>query len=209
MQNNDRKVNVTKSRKIATTLILLLGVGVIVAALVTNSRKLSLSSRSQPSKTTVGITQEIPQPLPTFEDFGITIEKLRISAPVIPDVDGSNEDIYYPALAKGVAQFKGSSNPDGAGNLFIFGHSSYFAKAVGDYKEVFKELNLLKEGDEFVIHYKKTPYRYKVTKSYETNDKDWSILAPSKDSNEKTITIMTCWPPGTIQNRWVIRATQV
>lgn len=206
--SNDHKGNVTQSRKIATTLILLLGVGVVVAALVTNNRKLSLSSQSQPEKS-VGVTQEIPQPLPTFEEFGLTIEKLRISAPIIPAVDGTNEDIYYPALAKGVAQFKGSANPDVAGNLFVFGHSSYFAKAVGNYKEVFKELNLLKEGDEFVVHYKKTPYRYKVTKSYETNDKDWSILSPSKDSNEKTITIMTCWPPGTIQNRWVVRATQV
>jgi len=199
---------VDRSHKLTTTLILLLGVGVVVATLVTNSRKLSLSSQSQPDKK-IGVTQEIPQPLPTFEDFGLTIEKLRISTPIIPAVDGTNEDIYYPALAKGVAQFKGSSNPDVAGNLFVFGHSSYLAKAVGDYKEVLKELNLLKEGDELVVHYKKTPYRYKVTKSYETNDKDWSILSPSKDIQEKTVTIMTCWPPGTIQNRWVVKATQI
>ena len=118
--NNDRKGNVDRSHKLTTTLILLLGVGVVVATLVTNSRKLSLSSQSQPDKK-IGVTQEIPQPLPTFEDFGLTIEKLRISTPIIPAVDGTNEDIYYPALAKGVAQFKGSSNPDVAGNLFVFG----------------------------------------------------------------------------------------
>ena len=197
----------TKSRSLATTLILLLGVSVAII-LIINSRKTVRQTQPQPTKE-VSVSQEVPQPLPTFEDFGLTIDTLHISAPIIPDVDGNNEEIYYAALAKGVAQYKGSSVPSVAGNLFIFGHSSYFAKAIGDYKEVFKELNKLKEGDEFLVYFKKTPYRYRVTKSYETNDKDWSILSPSKDVNEKTITLMTCWPPGTIKNRWVVKGTQI
>ena len=162
------------------------------------------------SPSEIKVAEDIPQPLATFEDFGLKIESLKISAPIIPEVDGFNEKIYYAALKNGVAQFKGSSTPDKAGNLFIFGHSAFFKGVEGNYKEVFKELNLLKADDKILVYYNKTPYLYKVIKSYETNDQDWTLLDPTpKDKDDKTLTLMTCWPPGTILRRWGVVATQI
>lgn len=88
----------------------------------------------------------IPQPLEKFEDYGLLIENLGVSAPIIPNVDGLNEKVYYSALKKGVAQFKGSQNPDEKGNLFVFGHSSYFPGIAGTkFTEAFKRLNEMKK----------------------------------------------------------------
>lgn len=158
----------------------------------------------------ISLSEDIPQPLEKFEDFGITIEKLKISSPIIPEVDGLNENTYYGALKNGVAQFKGSSTPDKEGNIFIFGHSSFFKGVSGKYLEIFKQLNELKENDEFVIYYNKIPYRYKITKSYLTNDQDWSLVDPTPDDKkDKTATLMTCYPPGTVLKRWAIIANQL
>lgn len=173
------------------------------------------NNRSTPQKTGVDssdleLIESIPQPLEKFEDFGLTIEKLKISAPIVPQVDGFNEKIYYGALKKGVGQFKDSSTPDKTGNLFIFGHSSWFPGVVGKYTEVFLQLNELKKDDEFIVYYQKTPYKYKVTKSYLTTDQDWTLIDPTPDNkDDKTVTLMTCWPPGTTAKRWGVVATQI
>ena len=162
------------------------------------------------NKSEIAVTEDVPQTLATFEEFGLKIDSLKISAPIVPDVDGLNEKIYYAALKKGVAQFKGSFTPDKPGNLFVFGHSSFFKGVEGKYKEVFKDLNQLKPDDKIMVYYNKTPYLYKVTKSYETDDTDWTLLDPTpKDAIDKTLTLMTCWPPGTITKRWGIVATQI
>ena len=109
-----------------------------------------------------------------------------------------------------MAQYKGTVTPDKAGNLFVFGHSSFFKGVEGSYKEVFKELNQLKPDDKIIIYHNKIPYLYKITKSYETNDTDWILLDPTpKDNNDKTLTLMTCWPPGTTLKRWGVIATQI
>lgn len=200
----NRKLNRQTLVKIIAVLILIIGVSTALG-MYSSKRKTTPSTKTQNA---TAVAEAIPQPLPTFEDFGLTIEKLNVSAPIIPNVDGFNEKVYYAALAKGVAQFKGSVTPDQPGNLFIFGHSSFFEKAVGDYKEVFKNLDQLKENDEFLVYYHKTPYRYKVTKSFETNDKDWSIINQD-NKTDKSVTLMTCWPPGTIAKRWVVQAKQI
>lgn len=202
---------VIKNKKlviVATSLLALIIIGASVGLVYRNNKKINKLGGANPD--TLVVKEAIPAPLETFEDFGLTVDKLKISAPIIPDVDGFNEKIYYGALKKGVAQFKGSVTPDKEGNLFIFGHSSYFKNLEGKYTEVFKTLNELKKDDTFTVYYQKKLYTYKVEKSYVTKDDDWSILDPTpKDTKDKTITLMTCWPPGTISKRWVVIGTQI
>lgn len=197
-----------KQKIILSTTLLLVIVGGSVAWLVyRNNSKIITTSNPQSG---INVVEDIPQPLEKFEDFGLTVDKLGISAPIIPNVDGFNEKIYYAALKKGVGQFKDSTTPDKAGNLFIFGHSSWISGVEGKYTEIFKKLNELQEGDEFIVYYQKTPYRYRVIKSYLTNEKDWTLLDPTPDKkDDKTITLMTCWPPGTTTKRWGVVATQI
>jgi len=196
-----------QSKKLLVICSVALVVGLVAAGIVTSIKPKHSQTTSQSSEES---DEGIPQPLEKFEDYGLLIEKIGVSAPIIPNVDGLNEKIYYPALKKGVAQFKGSQNPDEKGNLFVFGHSSYMPGAVGTkFTEVFKRLYELKKGNEFVVYYKGTQYHYKVTKSFKTDDKDWSVMDPTpKNQDDKTVTLMTCWPPGSNVKRWVVTATQ-
>jgi LPXTG-site transpeptidase (sortase) family protein len=145
-----------------------------------------------------------------ISEFGLEIAKLDIWAPIIPDVDGYDKDVYLKKIENGVAQFEGTKNPDKPGNLFIFGHSKYYKEKPGDYKEVFKTLNRLVQGDRFNIYYKGKKYGYEVTDSKRVSKTDWSIMDPTPGiKDDKTVTIMTCWPPGALDARWVVFATQI
>jgi sortase A len=151
-----------------------------------------------------------PPPTSSPNDlFSLSIPSLGINAPVIPDVDGTDEAAYLAAIEHGVAQMAGSELPNQTGNLFIFGHSSYYKNKPGDYKEVFKHLDELKAGDRFTVTYQGQPYAYETVESKIVRDDDWSILDPTIEGSDRTVTLMTCWPPGTLQKRYVVIARQL
>jgi len=138
-----------------------------------------------------------------YQDFHLLIPKLNISVPIIPDVDGNNKEAYNKALEGGVAQYKNTAKPGEGGNIFIFGHSSYYWWAPGDYKDIFKPLGDLQEGDEIVVWYEEKEYKYKVTEIKEVEPTDVSVLNPT---SSEQLTIMTCWPPGTTEKRLIVIA---
>lgn len=141
----------------------------------------------------------------------LEIPKLNIKAPIVFDVSGANEKAYLKALEGGVAHLAGSPRPNEAGNTFIFGHSQYYKLRPGNYKEVFKELDKLIRDDEFSIFYQDKEIKYKVVENKIVKFDDWSIQdgPTAKDPKDKTITIMTCWPPGTLKARRAIFAVQL
>ncbi|KKP88389.1 MAG: sortase family protein [Berkelbacteria bacterium GW2011_GWA2_35_9] len=198
------KTKISKKGKVALfalSIILIIGLAYLV---------LQNKPTSQSSKKDLALIENIPQPLEKFEDFGLVIEKINQSAPIIPDIDILDQNVYLKAIEKGVALSKDSKNPKEFGNLFIFGHSDYLYTAPGDYKEVFKELDQLKKGDQFKIYFEKVPYTYEVFDSKVVDSKDFSVLDPTpKIEDDKTVTIMTCHPPGTTTNRWVVFAKQI
>jgi len=163
-----------------------------------------------PFKKDFSLVENIPQPLEKFEDYGLVIEKINQSAPIISGIDIFDQNVYLKAIEKGVALSKDSKNPKEFGNLFIFGHSDYLYTAPGNYKEVFKELDQLEKGDQFKIYFEKVPYIYEVFDSKVVDSKDFSVLDPTpKIEDDKTVTIMTCHPPGTTTKRWVVFAKQI
>ena len=68
------------------------------------------------------------------ENFVLNIEKLKITAPIILNVNGNNKETYNKALEGGVAHLTDSALPGKLGNTFIFGHSSFYAWKPGNYK---------------------------------------------------------------------------
>lgn len=140
-------------------------------------------------------------------DFQLFIEGLNISAaPIILDVDGSNEKEYFKALEGGVAHYKGTAYPGKKGNSFIFGHSEYYQDKPGDYKEIFKNLDLLEVGDEIIIRSEKREYKYSVLKIEIIGPKDVEVLEQTQDFH---LTLMTCWPPGSIAKRLIVIAQKI
>lgn len=149
---------------------------------------------------------EIVNVSPTGYDFQLIIPKLSINAPIILDVDGGNKEEYLNSLQNGIAHFKGTSKPGGGSNVFIFGHSSYYAWDSGNYKTIFISLNDLNEGDDISVWYEKKEYKYKVVEKKTVDPDEISVLNPTKTEQ---LTLMTCWPPGTTAKRLIVVAKPV
>jgi len=147
-------------------------------------------------------TKEI---LPLSTDFGIIIPKLGINAKVIANVDPFNAQVYQKALTQGVAHAQGSALPDEEGNVFIFSHSSEDFFLATRYNSIFYLLTKLEMGDEVILYYHGQKYTYQTVKKEIVDPQNLSSLANSKQG--KTLTLMTCYPPGTDIKRLVITAT--
>lgn len=146
---------------------------------------------------------------PVNSDFSIVIPKIRVNANVVKNVDPFDSRIYQKALTQGVAHAKGSGLPGFPGNVFIFAHSAINWYQASQYNSIFYLTNKLEPGDEIFVYYKGSKYRYSVTekkivKASEINYLSDSINTTSQNSN--SLTLMTCWPPGSDLNRLIILA---
>lgn len=145
------------------------------------------------------------KPVPIDRDFGIIIPKLGANARIIANVDPYDARVYQRALTRGVAHARGTSVPGAMGNMFLFAHSSEnFYEAVR-YNSIFYLLPKLVPGDEILLYYKNAEYVYVVTDKKMAAAKEVSYL--DDGGNAQTLTLMTCWPPGTSLQRLLIFAT--
>lgn len=145
---------------------------------------------------------------PPNKDFSIVIPKIGAVAPIVANVDPTDPKKYLPALNQGVAHAMGTALPDEKGNTYLFAHSTDAFYNVGKYNAVFYLLGKLQPGDEVDIYYRGNLIKYEVY--------DKKVVSP--DSNrylgtilpdEKTLTLQTCYPPGTTFKRLVVLAKQV
>jgi sortase A len=141
---------------------------------------------------------------PIDRNFGIVIPKIGANSKIIPQVDPYDSKIYQEALTKGVAQAKGTAMPDQIGNIFLFSHSSVNLLEASRYNSIFFLLSKLEKNDEIDIYYKNLKYRYQVTEIKIVEAKEISYL--NIVSKAKTLTLMTCWPPGTSLKRLLVMA---
>lgn len=139
------------------------------------------------------------------EDYGtfyLSIDKLDVKAPIILGIDPTNLEQYNELLKDGVAHMTGSALPGkDSGNVFIYGHSS--AKETSKYSQIFARLDELKLGDDIILHYNDIEYKYKVQNKKIIEESDLSVL---NQQTEEQVTLMTCWPIGTDDQRLVIVA---
>lgn len=138
--------------------------------------------------------------------YYLTIPKLSIKE---AKVETSPNDLD-PNQALG--HYIGSAFPNKPGNSFIYGHSVlpafYNPK---NYKAIFSTLHNLSSGDEIIVSYNNKEYKYKVDnkKILKTNQVDPLNGFKPKYLNVNTITLMTCYPPGTKSKRLLINATLI
>lgn len=164
-----------------------------------------IRKKTEPISSPQTITQTEAKPV-TYDDFHLIIPVLNTNAPVIADVDGTNKDTYFKALQGGVAHYKNTSKPGEGSNIFIFGHSSYYAWDPGKYKDIFKNLEDIKVGDEIDVWNNKKEYKYKVTETKVVEPTDVSVLKPTKTEQ---VTLMTCYPPNTTEKRLIVIAKPI
>ena len=140
------------------------------------------------------------------DTFYLSIPKLKIDRAV---VDTNSESLSPDDV---VGHYIGSALPDAPGNMFLYGHSVlpvfYNPK---NYKTIFSTLNKLGAGDTIIIEYNNKKYTYEVDSIEILKTLEVKPLAQvgPKYLNKSTITIMTCWPPGTKSKRLQVVGTQV
>jgi LPXTG-site transpeptidase (sortase) family protein len=143
--------------------------------------------------------------VPIDKSFGIVIPKLGANARVIANVDPYNSKEYQYALTKGVAHARGTSVPGAMGDVFLFAHSSENFYVALQYNSVFYLLPKLTAGDQIFLYYNGVKFIYVVTDKKFVDPKNVSYLE-SKGDNQ-TLTLMTCWPPGTNLQRLLVFAS--
>lgn len=141
---------------------------------------------------------------PIDTEFGIVIPKLGANAHIVPNVDPYNSKSYQYALTKGVAHARGTAVPGAYGNIFLFAHSSENFYNALRYNSVFYLLPKLVVGDTIRLYYNDSEYSYVVTGKKLVQPSDVSYL--NGDETTKTLTLMTCWPPGTTIKRLLVFA---
>jgi sortase A len=141
---------------------------------------------------------------PPNTDFSIVIPKIGAVAPVVANVDPFDEPTYLAALRRGVAHAKGTSYPGEFGNTYIFAHSTDTFYNVGRYNAVFYLIGKLEKGDEIDIYYKGEKIVYEVTDKKGPE----AVKYLGKLGDWNTLTLQTCYPPGTTLKRLVVIANQ-
>lgn len=142
---------------------------------------------------------------PVDTDFGIVIEKIDVNAPIIKDVSVINQDAYMETLKNGVAHasFSGYPEQDNA-NVYLFAHSSNNFWQLGKYSTVFNLIYKLNLKDPINVFYKGKRYVYQVENKILIND--FKVDQTIYESIGPTLTLQTCYPPGTTLNRLIVRA---
>ena len=134
----------------------------------------------------------------TKSTYYLSIPKLKISEAMVTigSMDLEKSLIHYPQTAL----------PGQLGNTVIFGHSvlpQFFNSK--NYLTIFSTLYKLEQGDEIYLKYDKSTYKYVVEEMFEVQPTNLSVLEQHFD--DKTLTVITCSPPGTYIRRLIVKAT--
>lgn len=138
----------------------------------------------------------------------VSIPSIDIDAPVVETI-GITETEYRESLDSGVVRFPGSGYPGQEGLTILLGHSAPPGWPDINFDRIFTEIDKLEEGDKIEVCYDNRLSVYTVIDKergqqiYEVGD-DVPPLYPNE--NKKELVLMTCWPPGSSENRMGVRA---
>lgn len=139
----------------------------------------------------------------------LIIPKINVDVPVIWNAKPSHSS-QMAAMAKGVAYFGipgANAMPGQVGNTVLSGHSSSDWLNDGDYKFIFARLPQMQKDDTVYINYEGTRYTYKITKKEVVEPTDVGALV--YETNKPMLTLITCVPIGTADDRLLVTAEQI
>jgi sortase A len=93
--------------------------------------------------------------------------------------------------------------------MFLFAHSGADFFEAQRFNAVFYLLSKMEKGDVVYIFYKGKRLTYEVISQEKVNADQVEFMDAKTDSQEKTLTLMTCWPAGTTLKRLMVIARQV
>lgn len=145
--------------------------------------------------------------VPKDPNFSILVPKLGANANIIANVDSSNPDQYLAALEAGVAHAAGTKFPGEHGHIYLFAHSTNTFTNVSRFNAIFYLLYKLESGDEINLYYQGIRHKYIVTGKVIVDPSEVGYITKTTDT--ESLTLQTCWPPGTIAQRMLIFAKPI
>jgi sortase A len=137
---------------------------------------------------------------PKVNNYTISIPKIKVENMEV-EIGGNDLDEH-------LIHYDGTALPGQYGNPVIFGHSILpIFNNPKNYMSVFTMLPTLKKNDEIKVDYDGISYKYLVESYHEVAPEDIEVLEQRYD--RRTITLITCVPPGTYLRRGVIQARLV
>ena len=119
----------------------------------------------------------------------------------IPDLDVNdyiNDGIDIDTVNKGPAHWPNTAGPGSLGNMAIFGHRV-------SHSHPFQYINNLSIGADVFVTAEGVTYKYTVIAADISIPDDLSVLNP-QNFNDRTLTLIACHPPGSIDFRYVVKA---
>ena len=194
----------TKSTNLANLLLLIGGLFLLSALSILAVTYLPLAKQEVVYELRQNSSREEAEIIPVNTDFALVIKKIDANAAVIANVDPFNSVEYQVALSRGIAHAKGTALPDQPGNVFLFSHSSADFLTATRYNSIFYLLDKLVPGDQVELYYQGKKYTYDLTKKIIAQPNEINYLIGTGD--KQTLTLMTCWPPGTSLKRLIWQA---
>ncbi|MDP3986246.1 MAG: class E sortase [Candidatus Veblenbacteria bacterium] len=138
----------------------------------------------------------------------LAISSLKIEVPLLY-VNQRSEKAFQLGLQQGVVQYPGTALPGQLGNMYVFGHSSDYRWAKGNYKTVFAKLPNIKKGAEVVVtDGAGKKYTYRVTSTAVALPSEVKYLS-QYDYQRRILTVQTSYPVGTALKRFLAVAELV
>jgi LPXTG-site transpeptidase (sortase) family protein len=138
-----------------------------------------------------------PEPAPVNERAAAPIVKIgEIRIPKIGLVHPIYEGVTLTVIDNGPGHWPGSAVPGQLGNAVFAGHRV-------THSHPFRNVDKLVPGDEIIFVMPNGTFTYKMTKQQIVKPADTWIVNPTQNA---TVTLFACHPPGSATNRIVIRA---
>jgi sortase family protein len=140
----------------------------------------------------------------------LLIPKIAVDVPIVWDANAADTNSLNKAMDKGIVWFNiqgANAKPGEKGNFVVSGHSSNDWTDSGDYKFIFARLEKMATGDVVYANYNGTRYTYKITGTKVVKPTDVASLQIGND--KPYITLITCTPLGTAQNRLLVFGEQI
>ena len=176
-----------------------------VAVASTSTTSTSTSTTTSTTTTTVyvgpptlapGESLPVPENLPPESTVEPEVVIGAIYIPKIAVLQTIYRGVTKPTLDKGVGWWPGTAMPGNVGNVVLGGHRV-------SKKKPFRNLDQLQPGDEIYLSTEQGDYVYLVDHTLIVSPSDVWII---DQTNEATLTLFACHPPGSTRERIVVVA---
>jgi len=151
----------------------------------------------------LAVQKTIRQLTPVDEQFGIVINKIGATGKILDSVDYNGSPLEY-TLLNGLVHQSDSAYPGEVGNMVIISQTPgdwyKYTRSNPEFYLVYK----LKPKDIIQVFYRGNRYDYEVLNSYTGTEKQ--LKSYTAVSNQKLLTLISGWPPGTTFFQLVVQA---